>query len=424
MSSPDACKEFSLVPAYGAPMLSTRSATRRTIRRQQPAFLYRLLILACGSLLLSTTGHIVGRAFALVTHQQVLGNNVFATTVLVAPGDFSASPQGHAVALSWSDGQSGTGYEVFGAANGSSRDCTGATFTSLGSTTATGYSDNDRFAQPGTWFCYQVQTTRGDWSSQQNNPITAVQLGFVAASLQLLNAGDSSACGEAQSGVADELDCGDQIVVGFNQPVDPATGPDSGDTVCADQSSGTIWLGSAGTGDCTSGEDVHLGRLEGGTIENGNSRFAASYDWNTNHTVLIVTMGALVSGSAYPTLSDSTWTLIPTTNVGDLLSDFGGYHICDTNADGNCLPEANWTLGSSSSPDSASDTAFVFPPLEAPVLPTATPSPIEAFSATDPTPTPTSTSPSEGPPTTTPEQLESLPTTTPLPSAVVAHDVN
>ncbi len=325
-----------------APRLSARRATRPTTRHPRSALFYLLLVLTFGHLLLSTTGPFIERASALSTDQQVLGNNFFATTSLSAPGDLSASAQGHDVALSWSEGQSGTGYEVFGVENGTSSDCSAVTFTSLDSTTTTGYSDSDRFAPQGTWFCYQVQTARDTWRSQQNNPVAAAQLGFVAASLQLTNGGDTTACGDAQYGVLEDLDCGDQISVTFNQPVNTATGPGSGDTVCADQSSGTIWLGSTGSGDCTSNETVHLGRLTGGTIGDSNSRFDASYDWNTEQTGLIVTVGALVSGTIYPTLSDSLWTLTPITDTGDLLSNSGAYHICDTNADGgNCLPGAN-----------------------------------------------------------------------------------
>jgi len=328
--------------------LSARPAARRTLRPARSTWLCLLLVLICGSLLLSTTGPFIERASALLTHQQNLNNNLFGTTSLIAPGNLGASPHGHDIALKWSAGQNGAGYEVFGVANGNSGDCTSITFASLGSTTSTDYSDSDRFSPQGTWYCYQVQTTHGEWTSQENNPSAAVQLGFVATSLQLTNGEDTSACGAEQFGYVDELDCGDQISVGFNQPVDPDTGPGSGDTVCADQN-GTIWLGSSATsGGCASNEIILLGRLTGGAIENCDSRFDASYDWNDEHTVLIVTVGALVFGS-YPTVSDSTWTLIPTDNTDYLWSDSGGHHICDTNADGgNCLPSASWTSRSSS----------------------------------------------------------------------------
>jgi hypothetical protein len=340
MPDPDTIERL-YPPSGRTPGRAARRATRPAPRRRL-VWLYLLIGLA-GGILLSASGPLAERALALATDQQVFDDNFFTTTTLVAPSDLSASLQGHAVALSWGSGQAGTGYAVFGAATGLRGDCSEAAFASLASTADLSLLDADRSAPPGTWFCYQVQTTRGEWSSQQDNPVAAVQLGFVAASVQLNNGGDTSACGAEQYGVVDELDCGDQISVAFNQPVDTATGPGSGDTVCADQSSGTIWLGSTGSGDCTSSEDVHLGRLTGGTIGNGNSRFGANYDWNAEHTVLVVTVGARVSGSTYPTLSGSAWALTPTGNTSALLSAIGGYHICDTNAEGgNCLPEAGW----------------------------------------------------------------------------------
>jgi hypothetical protein len=395
------------------PCPSSCHATRRTLR-QRLALRYLLIALTGSSILLSTTGPLIERALALATDQQILGNNFFATTVLVAPDNLSASSQGHAIALNWSEGQSGTGYEVFGAENGNSSDCSEVSFVSLASTGDLSYLDLDRHAPEGTWFCYQVQTMRDAWRSQESNPVTSVQVGFVAASLQLINEGDASACGDEQYGGVDDLDCGDQIGVSFNQPVDTTTGPDSDDTVCVDQSSGTIWLGSTGSGDCTSNETVRLGRLTGGTIENGNSRFDARYDWNEEHTVLIVTVGALVSGTIYPAMSDSPWTLTPTANIGDLASDSGGYHICATNADGgNCLPAAAWRSGSSPRRDRLISEPTATPTPDIPVTITETPTSIETLDPTETLDPIETISPTDPAPTETPANDPFTPTPTP-----------
>ena len=410
------------------PRQLARSAARRTLRPSKPVLHGLLLVLTCGSIFLGLTGPVIERALALSTDQQVLGHNVFATTTLSAPDDFSGSPQGHDVALSWSEAQSGTGYAVFGVENGSSNDCSAAAFASLASTGELNYLDVDRYSPQGTWFCYQVHTTHDTWTSQQNNPVTAAQLVFVAASLQLINGGDTSACGEEQYGDVDDVDCGDQISVAFNQPVDANTGPGNDSTVCADQDSGTIWLGSTGSGACTSAEAVHLGRLSGGAIENGNSRFAASYDWNEAHTGLIVTIGALIYGNTYPTLSPSMWTLTPTENTGNLLSGSGRYHLCDTNADGgNCLPSASWTSRSSSRQARVINAPTATPTPDVPIAITETLGPTETLSPTDdptatetppidsftpmPSPTPTAT-PTDGPPTVTLEPTVELPMAT------------
>jgi hypothetical protein len=306
-----------------------------------PACGHLLFILALGAIFLGGSEYVIEQALALATHQQTIDNNAFATTQLGAASGLTASSLGHDVQLAWSAGQAGTGYNVLGAASSSS-DCAGVNFNSLDSTSNLDYVDNDRYTPQGTWFCYQLVTTRGGWSSQQSNPVMATRLGFFAADVQLINGGDTAACGDEQYGVIEDLDCGDQISVSFNQAVDIATGPNSGDSVCADDGSGTIWLSSADSGACTSNENVRLGRLTGGTIENGGSRFAASHAWNSEHTVLIVTVGIRLAGSINPTLSDSTWTLIPATATSALLSEIGGYHICDADTAGSqCLPQAN-----------------------------------------------------------------------------------
>jgi hypothetical protein len=156
----------------------------------------------------------------------------------------TGSPQGHDVNLSWSSGQDGTGYAVTGVANGTSDDCSGASFTAVGASIATNYADAQRYSPQGTWFSYQVATTASTWSSQANNPVLAVQLGFVTSAVSLIHGGDTTGCDEGTSGAVGALDCGDQPVISFNQPVNAGTGPASPDSVCADDIGDTLWLGS------------------------------------------------------------------------------------------------------------------------------------------------------------------------------------
>jgi hypothetical protein len=108
-----------------------------------------------------------------------------------------------------------------GVANGTSSNCSGAVFNPLNTTTNPNYTDAGRYAPQGNYFCYQVTTTYGTWSSTTSNPIAASQIGFVATTLQLTNGGTSGV-----------LDPGDQVVVNFNQAVNTATVPSGTDTVC------------------------------------------------------------------------------------------------------------------------------------------------------------------------------------------------
>ena len=280
-------------------------------------------------MLFRSAGWSVQGSYAAVNGRTQNPNNVFAMTALYAPSSLTAVPAGHDVSLSWSAGQNGNGNAVLGVANGTSSNCTGASFGSVGTASGTSYTDTGRFSPQGTYFCYQVQTTYASWTSVQNNPVAAAQIGVVATSVQATN-----------GGTAGVLDPGDTIVINFNQPVNPASGPSGTDTVCsviAGAPNGQILLGSTTTnGGCATNEAVDLGKLTGGG-SNRNARYNATYVWTNSNTTLTVTIGNRLLGTN-PTIT-GTWTLNPTTTATKLLSATGGFHICDTNAGGgNCLP--------------------------------------------------------------------------------------
>jgi hypothetical protein len=189
-------------------------------------------------------------ALALLTAQRAVGSNTFTTRSLVAPASLTANPLGHDAKLTWPAGLNGNGYNVLGVANGGSNNCTAATFVSLASTAATSYTDVGRFAPQGTWFCYQVQTTYGSWNSVAGNPIAATQVGFVATTVQLLNAGNTAGCAVGSFGQAGVLDCGDQLALNFNQAVDTTTGPTNSQTICASTKSGLLLGSTTASGAC------------------------------------------------------------------------------------------------------------------------------------------------------------------------------
>ena len=142
------------------------------------------------------------------------------------------------------------------------------------------------------------------------NPTAAVQVGFVARSVALINGGDASGCGA--------------------------------DTVCAYGASGTLWLGSAiTTGACSASETVSLGSLTGCALRQCDCRFAAAFGWSADHQTLTVTIGARLAGAGYPSLGGGPWTFLPAADAARLLSGSGGIHICDNNdAGGLCRPIA------------------------------------------------------------------------------------
>ncbi len=213
------------------------------------------IIAALAAALVLTNQQIISPVSAAFTSNQGNPSNTFATANLVAPTNLTASASGHDVALSWSAGQNGTGYAINGVANGTSSNCSAVTFSAVGTTAATSFTDANRFSPQGNYFCYQAVTTRGSWTSTSSNPTVAAQIGFVATTVQMIN-----------GGVAGRLDPGDQIVIQFNQAVNTSTGPASTDTVCAWGSS--ILLASANTAFGCGPQGVQSGSYTGNGADN------------------------------------------------------------------------------------------------------------------------------------------------------------
>ena len=264
-------------------------------------------------------------AYASFTGTGTATGGIISTRNLIAPGSLTATPSGHDVTVSWSAGSNGSGYKLLAVANGTSSNCSAASFANLTATASLTYTDTGRYTPQGTYECYQAQTTYNAWNSVSGNPTAAAQLGFVAAGVAITN-----------GGVAGKLDTGDTIVVTYNQAVNTATGPSGTNNVCTDTGTNTIVLGSTGAGATCATSPATLGTITGMTISK-KSRYNATWAWNGAHTALTVTIGASSAGSAATTTG--TGTFKPTTTATGMLSTIGAFHNCDTNTGGaNCLP--------------------------------------------------------------------------------------
>ena len=271
----------------------------------------------------------VGIAQATFTSAPTASESV-STRSLLAPTGLTATPSGHNVVLGWTAGSGGSGYAVSGVANGTSSSCSAATFSALSTTASTAYTDTGRSTPQGTYYCYKVATTYGTWSSQASNPTAAAQLGVVASRVALTN-----------GGTAGSIDAGDKIVITFNQPITTTTGPPAGDNICT-STTGSIALGSTGSGTTCTLTGLDLGTLSGVTV-GANSRFAATWAWTASNTVLTITVGARSAGTN--TSVTGTATFNPTTTASKLLSATGSFQTCGTNTGGgNCLPTATGTF--------------------------------------------------------------------------------
>jgi hypothetical protein len=335
--------------------------------------------------------------FASFTGTTRNASNAYSTTALYAPTGIAASVAGRHVSLSWNnDGKVGAqavstvtnaGYTLIGVNNAGTAACPAPNFTTPNYTTSVGTTNNAtntfadaRFTPQGVIFCYVVQAnytgSGANWTSLTNNgatgtsgmyTTTGVQLGFVATSVQLINAGNTATAptcaslgANGASGTAGTLDCGDQFVVTFNQPVNTATGPTStttgndGNTVCTISGTGQIWFASTvalSGAACIAGEPSNLGQLNGGTVSS-TRRFSALYSWSNSNKTLTVTIRKN-NTTTYPTVSTAVRTFTPAPAAGKLLtantSDCaGGCTICTSNAGGAlCLPTtSSSTFGS------------------------------------------------------------------------------
>ncbi len=264
-------------------------------------------------------------AYASFTGTGTVTGGAISSRNLVPPGSLTAAPSGHDVAVSWTAGSNGNGYKLLAVANGTSSNCSAASFATLTTTVSLTYTDTGRYTPQGTYECYQVQTTYNTWNSVSGNPIAAAQLGFVAAGVAITNGGG-----------AGKLDTGDTIVVTYNQAVNTATGPSGTDNVCTDTGTNTIVLGTTGAGTTCATSPTTLGTITGMTVSK-KSRYAATWAWNAAHTTLTITIGANTAGSAANITGTGTFN--PTTTATGMLSTTGAFHNCDTNTGGaNCLP--------------------------------------------------------------------------------------
>ncbi len=256
------------------------------------------------------------------------GSQTVSSRNLGAPTGLTGAASGHNVNLSWTAGTNGSGYAIAAAGNGTSSNCTAASFAALTTTAGTSITDTGRFTPQGTFECYRVTTTFGTWSSQTGNPTVAVRIGVVAQSVVITN-----------GGTAGRLDAGDTIVITFNQAITTASGPVAGNNVCTN-TGGTIMLGVTGTGGtCSTATATTVGTLTSLTI-NRAARYNTTFAWSAGNTVLMLTIGSRSAGAQDPTIS-GTAVYTPTTTATGLLSATGSFHACSSNSGGgNCTPTA------------------------------------------------------------------------------------
>lgn len=325
--------------------------------------------LAAGlGLVLVTPGVAQAKFGALTTNLA----NALTAGVVSAPTSPSSSPVGNNVSMSWTspNNANSNGYRVIGLSNGVNSSCSSAESSynlaianaALASNTLASATDTGRGsggtpsgANAGNYFCYRIESTysksnpgstTASWFSVGTTPL-AVQVGFVASTITLSNNTGSATCGTTTSGTVGKLDCNDQIVITFNQPIDPSKKPSNTDTVCAfsKTTGGTTTqavnlASTTATGNCGAGETVDVGTFSNPSVDSGtNSRFNATYVLSASNKTLTITIGQGTSNPLKSPIGASGTTLAPSATLIATPSTAGTISLCTGSVTGsNCTP--------------------------------------------------------------------------------------
>ncbi len=298
--------------------------------------------------------------------------NSIAASVVSAPVSPTAAPSGNNVSLGWTspNNQNSNGDRVVALSNGTSASCStvegnysiAVSNGPLAANTAAAVTDTGRGsggtpsgANAGNYFCYRIESTyakstpgaaTASWFSVGVTPLAA-QVGFVVSSITLGNNTGSATCGTFTQGTPGKLDCNDQIVLTFNQPIDSNKVPPSTDTVCAfskttggSTSQAVNIASTTASGDCGTGETVDVGTFNSPTVQSAsNSRFNATYALSNGNKTLTITIGQGVKSSLGAPITASGTTLAPSSGLIATPTTAGGVPLCNGSVAGShCTP--------------------------------------------------------------------------------------
>lgn len=296
----------------------------------------RLFLFAAAAAMALAVASMIPPGTADFVAQTGNGTNGVATASLDPPTNATATVSGADINVSWTAAAAATGYRVSIANNGANSDCSAATYASSVDVTTTSYKQTG--PAPNVTWCYSIVSLLSgtSWTSATAATASAF-IGFRATAVALDNAAAAAASNcFADTAAANQIDCGNHIVITFNQPVDAAsipTGGTAGDTICL--AGGTLILASASTSltaACAATETARVGTLTSPNVAaTANYRFLANYSLSADRLTLTIT----VSVQTYPTIVGTTtatvagpWRFTPTNVAGRITS--GGASACRT----------------------------------------------------------------------------------------------
>jgi hypothetical protein len=255
---------------------------RRKALRRASAICISLITV---SLLLS--GVPVGGTFAFFDGETVNAGSVFAGGWVTAPtAAVGPTISGYDATLGWTAGTHGVaGEQILGFDNTTTSNCTGVTYTALTTiSAATTYTDSNRGSTAnGDWYCYEVASANGGWTSPTALTYSAVQLGLVATALTITNVATNNSIAAT-----------DTVKITFNQQATglPTTTNIKVCAIAGTLTSGEIILGdtSGGTG-CSTSDGSSIGTITGIAVGTPTRAFTTSTISTTGATTTITIGG-------------------------------------------------------------------------------------------------------------------------------------
>jgi hypothetical protein len=276
-------------------------------------------VLVAAAVLVLGAGIAAG-AFVGFSAETQTKTSTFAGGWLDAPTGLQAPVvSGYGATLTWTPGTHDlTGQALFETDQGTTTNCTGATYatqvatgltTSLTTTTDAGLASSN-----GHWMCYQIRSTRGSWYAGAN--FAALQIGLVPTGVAVTNSGN-----------AGQINSGDTITLSFNQNI--AYSGAASISVCAFVSPANVIL-IGDTGCASSSDTPTIGKITGVSIPNASRTYTTVAVSATNNQLSIV-LGGGGNGANDRTTVTGTGTFAFTGSGTVIQSTAGAASVCTVN---------------------------------------------------------------------------------------------
>lgn len=278
--------------------------------------------------LLFATGTIPG-AWANFEAETNNTNNAFAGGWIVAPTSMVAKPLGWGATFTWAHGATHSGaaltsQQLYGVNRTTTSNCTGATYSTIGSSLGgaiNATTDAESSGVNGDYFCYQLRSLYNGWYADTVFAPNPIQVGLILTGVTSDNGGGHSG----------SIEKNDHITLVFNQTINNLSPASISVIVCTTQKMIRIGSNSCTTGTPTVGE-VTFATAPGTAVTYGTSTtsLGTSGAGFTNNELVI-----LLAGSNTRSTITGNGTFVPSGTA--VQSTTGAATVCTT-ASPPCRP--------------------------------------------------------------------------------------